>query len=246
MEVRSTLARVANTPCAGGCGKLLFVGRGSLPEPTCRQCRALRRAERAKPRKPRGQSGYSGSCPWCGGSWTAFGGRAKRQTYCSPKCRGLASRTVVSTPIHWTQCDQCDRWFAARLGAKRCSEQCRASASRTAQQQWADKRDNSERIMRLYRMAIQELDIPRASMWRRTLTDHLARRDGDRCGICNQWVDLDLPSGPRGNPDGPSIDHVVPVSQGGTDDLANLRLTHWACNNKRGNRGGNEQLRLIA
>lgn len=34
-----------DTPCSG-CGKLLYTGPGSLPQPTCRECRAKRRPER--------------------------------------------------------------------------------------------------------------------------------------------------------------------------------------------------------
>lgn len=69
--------------------------------------------------------------------------------------------------------------------------------------------------------------------------------DGDKCAICNHRVDLTLKSGPRGDRRGPSIDHVIPRSQGGSDDLANLRLAHWGCNQARGNRGGGEQLALV-
>lgn len=103
----------------------------------------------------------------------------------------------------------------------------------------------SDRIMGLYRSAIATLEIPKASMWLHTMCAYLADRDGPRCAICRKHVDLTLSSGPRGNAKGPSVDHVVPRSKGGSDDLANLRLTHWTCNQKRGNRGGDEQLRLV-
>ena len=33
-----------------------------------------------------------------------------------------------------------------------------------------------------------------------------------------------------------SIDHVIPRSKGGTDDIRNLRPAHQRCNGKRGNR----------
>ena len=62
---------------------------------------------------------------------------------------------------------------------------------------------------------------------------------------CRKAIRFDLPSGPRGDARGPSVDHVIPRSLGGSDDLANLQLPCWACNNKRGNRGGNEQLSMI-
>jgi 5-methylcytosine-specific restriction endonuclease McrA len=43
-----------------------------------------------------------------------------------------------------------------------------------------------------------------------------------------------------------SIDHVIPVSMGGTHDLANLAAAHRICNTKKSNRSlGPEQLRMI-
>lgn len=77
------------------------------------------------------------------------------------------------------------------------------------------------------------------------LVGYLRERDGDKCQICRRDIRFDLPSGPKGDTRGPSIDHIVPRSKGGDDDLANLRLTHWGCNRSRGNRGGAEQLALI-
>jgi hypothetical protein len=101
------------------------------------------------------------------------------------------------------------------------------------------------RLMGLYNLAIGNLEIAKASMWRQHLVAYLRDRDGDHCAICHKAVDFAAKSGPRGSDNGSSIDHIIPRSHGGPDDLANLRLTHWGCNRKRGNRGGNEQLMLV-
>jgi 5-methylcytosine-specific restriction endonuclease McrA len=42
-----------------------------------------------------------------------------------------------------------------------------------------------------------------------------------------------------------SIDHVVPLSEGGDDTAANKRAAHLGCNITRSNRGGGEQLAMI-
>ena len=34
----------------------------------------------------------------------------------------------------------------------------------------------------------------------------------------------------------PSVDHVVPLSRGGDDTLANVKLSHLTCNLSKGNR----------
>lgn len=43
---------------------------------------------------------------------------------------------------------------------------------------------------------------------------------------------------------GPTIDHLVPIADGGLDELANVRLAHRQCNCARG-RGGDIQLLLF-
>ena len=66
-------------------------------------------------------------------------------------------------------------------------------------------------------------------------------RDGARCHLCRKSVDLTL-SGTL--PEGPTIDHLVPISAGGTREPENLALAHRVCNVRRGNRGA-AQLRLV-
>lgn len=49
---------------------------------------------------------------------------------------------------------------------------------------------------------------------------------GERCWLCGSPI--------LGEP--VTVDHVLPRSRGGTDDLDNLRPAHRACNLARGNR----------
>lgn len=68
------------------------------------------------------------------------------------------------------------------------------------------------------------------------LTQHiptLAARDGHACGICGEDVDLRLQ---YPDSDSASVDHIIPRSLGGPDELANYRLSHLRCNIRRGNR----------
>lgn len=61
----------------------------------------------------------------------------------------------------------------------------------------------------------------------------LAARDGERCNICSRKIDLSLSGLAKW---GPTIDHILPVSLGGTNDPNNLSLAHRCCNSRRGNR----------
>lgn len=70
----------------------------------------------------------------------------------------------------------------------------------------------------------------------------IARRDKWRCGLCGGRVSQHLK-----HPDlmASSMDHIIPLSQGGTNDLANLQLTHLRCNLSKRQTARNEQLRIL-
>ena len=61
----------------------------------------------------------------------------------------------------------------------------------------------------------------------------LAERDGADCSICGDPIDLG-----RKYPDpmSRSVDHVIPRSRGGRDDLENYALAHFICNVRKNNR----------
>jgi 5-methylcytosine-specific restriction endonuclease McrA len=69
----------------------------------------------------------------------------------------------------------------------------------------------------------------------------IAERDACRCHLCGKPVDMTL-SGRH--PQGPTADHLVPVSCGGGDEPHNVALAHRRCNVKRGI-GGAVQLRVV-
>lgn len=58
-------------------------------------------------------------------------------------------------------------------------------------------------------------------------------RYGGACHLCGEQIsrDLDWP-----HPRSRSVDHLVPVSRGGSNDVDNLRPSHLACNLNRGSR----------
>lgn len=69
----------------------------------------------------------------------------------------------------------------------------------------------------------------------------LRQRDGDTCHICKKRINFDL-SGMH--PNGPNIDHLTPLADGGADCKSNVKMAHRSCNIKRGT-GGIAQLLLI-
>lgn len=67
------------------------------------------------------------------------------------------------------------------------------------------------------------------------------QRDGWICQICGKKVNPKLKSP---DPISASLDHIIPLSKGGTHERKNLQLAHLICNIKKNN-GGHDQLRLI-
>lgn len=188
------------------------------------------------------------TCDHCGVSFLrrASENAKNRGTFCTRDCAYASRRARSKQPnetkfprskVYFPTCANCMDVFSSRKSSARLCKPCRN------RQKAASAKD---RTMSLYALATQYVDGQyQGAQWRAGLLQLLVDRDGPNCGICRRKVDITLKSGTRGSKRGPSIDHIIPRSQGGSDDLNNLRLTHWGCNQRRGNRGGGEQLLLV-
>jgi hypothetical protein len=67
----------------------------------------------------------------------------------------------------------------------------------------------------------------------RLAADEVVRVYGKNCAICNEPIDLALK---RTSSRGLTVDHWIPLSKGGSDDIINLRPAHWSCNRKKSNK----------
>ncbi len=70
----------------------------------------------------------------------------------------------------------------------------------------------------------------------------VAKRDKYKCHICRKRVNMDLDVQDSYSP---TMDHLIPISLGGDNTYANIRLAHRICNSRKGNRAVNEQLLLF-
>ena len=63
----------------------------------------------------------------------------------------------------------------------------------------------------------------RETLWRMSFK----KNDGVvRCFVCGEQITKESYA---------TLEHILPVSKGGTDDMNNLALSHAKCNQKRGN-----------
>jgi 5-methylcytosine-specific restriction endonuclease McrA len=151
--------------------------------------------------------------------------------FCSLGCYWAVPRKRKPQPapasrVWLGQCPTCSQWFASRKRRKYCTALCQS-------------RSRLDTLNRLYWYSRCIDPSGEARGWREALLTFLRDRDGDKCQLCRgrrgpiRWG---MSTGPKGaTPYGPSIDHIIPRTKGGTDDPDNLRLTHWVCNRRRRN-----------
>ena len=114
---------------------------------------------------------------------------------------------------------------AMRADAKFCSEQCNAKAHML-----------TRKMYRRVGVAGRKKGTPLVER------HYIAERDKFRCGLCGGKVNMKLT---HPDPLFGSIDHIIPLSRGGSNDLSNLQLAHLRCNLSKNDRPVGEQLRLI-
>lgn len=177
-------------------------------------------------------------CTWCRRPCMKDKGRSDRYSalFCSLLCRDTWRRrdrlpvpfvgTITRPASPQPQLATPRRWVAGL---------CRHCGSPFVDRQ-PDARSCSALCTRRYWRKLYADEVPQA------VRLYVLRRDRWRCQLCKRPIPqhLRVP-----HPRAGTVDHVMPRSEGGTHDPANLRAAHMGCNSARNNRGGGEQLTLI-
>lgn len=103
------------------------------------------------------------------------------------------------------------------------------------QSKWrSQEQDKAQRLVVENKLIMEMLDSgsvresARARLWA------VVKRDGRQCWICKELLDMELIG--LELPMSPTLDHLVPLSKGGSKKkLSNLMAAHSKCNRKRGN-----------
>lgn len=240
-----------------GCGNSFSTIRAAAKfcSPVCASKNQVRNFKRRPPL----------NCKQCGKTYQLPKGRHST-AFCSRACSILASRKVKieSCAVYFPRCRRCSRIFTAqKKSIYFCSAECRkppylpkpirtiqcascACEVKTrpgrgktkrycdscAEARFRDRKNADKRLRQARRT-----DAFVAPVYRRAIYE----RDGWKCGICHKSVNpkLEVP-----HPLAKTIDHIVPLSKGGTHEPRNVQLAHFICNSKRSDKGP-AQLRLM-
>lgn len=156
------------------------------------------------------------ACAWCGTDFTSVRRSDGRWTlYCSKSCARKAEYAAGKSPL-----------IASNRSRMR-------NPLLTSEQR---KKQNWELSNRRRRARLRGVEREPYT------TQEIAERDGFRCWLCGRKVDMALT---YPHPRSASIDHVVPLSKGGDDTRANVRLAHLGENVARLNKAGWVQQLLV-
>lgn len=114
-------------------------------------------------------------------------------------------------------CRVCDAWFIDSDANITCSDECRDIHRRQRKRIQQDRRRARKRdayVADVYRREVFELD------------DYV-------CHLCDEPTD---PGQVVPHPRAPTIDHVIPLANGGTHEPANCRTACFICNARKSNR----------
>lgn len=77
----------------------------------------------------------------------------------------------------------------------------------------------------------------RHSISTKITVEDLVTKYGTICHLCNKDIDLSAPrkTGEEGWEKGLHVDHVIPISKGGSDTINNVRPAHGLCNVRKHN-----------
>lgn len=173
-----------------------------------------------RPRKPL----VVGECVLCGDPTPPS---ARRRTKCERCAQESASQRCTE--------DGCDRPARARrLCSMHYKRQARAEGRIIDDLAWTPRRQANYERRRAMKAG--------ATVGEPFTNGEIFERDRWVCRLCHRSVDSEL-AWPH--PMSASLDHLVPLSEGGAHSKENTALAHLRCNVRKGNRAVGEQLALI-
>jgi hypothetical protein len=144
----------------------------------------------------------------------------------------------------WPTCQRCDVRPVPTKGSKYCNN-CRpvvqseknSAAAKALQERIRSERPPDWKPVDNWRkrQRVRERDAAKRRSGTKPTVQKLAERDGWTCHLCRLAIKPELTG--TSSKYKASVDHLVPLSDGGDDEMWNCKLAHLRCNAKRGARG---------
>lgn len=228
-RVRIYCSRKCQTAANGGVKKTgvcaLCNGPCQKPAKHCKECAEKRGAKREIPDR---------DCIICG---KTFRPKRRKAKCCGLECSKKAGgRTIAKAIVKDVvlECAICGKSFHPHIyhpDQKTCSYKCKRKYDDRQKVESGYKREllNRRRAI-IYGVEAEQFDVMK-----------VFDRDGWVCQICGKKVNRRLK---YPHPKSPSLDHIIPLSRGGTHTTDNVQLAHFGCNAHKSDRGGG-QLRMF-
>lgn len=151
-----------------------------------------------------------------------FNTNNENQQFCSRPCTDSYSRKSAIR----NKCKMCGEVFTGKKDRpnKFCSRDCYYKfIGFDGVAKFNNKRSDTHHIKRAikYKVAYERIDV-----------DDIYKRDNYICGICGEEVDVNLY---YPNPLSPTLDHIIPLSKGGSHTKENVTIAHLKCNVSKNN-----------
>lgn len=162
-------------------------------------------------------AGIIKECPYCSAKFSPE--RSSSQKFCSKACGANYHRDSSARICEATDCD---RPVRAR---EMCSMHYRRWARQTGRERpesWSQER---------YERWKRRQDRKRETQVEPIRNLDVFERDGWRCGICDDLIDRSLV---WPDPLCVTLDHIIPLSEGGTHTWDNVQAAHARCNIQKG------------
>lgn len=229
-------AAKGNTPRCGSCHHRWQKAHGKKHTVTCAMCGRDFQTHRVRSKRPC----CSVECrrkltqPEMAKASAAAAARRRRDKYgvavvlyVKPKRTWAPTQTRGRATWRSGPCKVCGKHYTTWNIDVTCSPECHAVRHREA------------RAVHKARRRARKRNAYRADVYRKDVFE----ADGYRCHICGKKTDSTKEAP---HPMAPTIDHLIPLAKGGTHEPINCRTAHFICNSRKGDRGGGDQLLLIA
>lgn len=193
-----------------------YVSKGTFSS-QCKACASAIYRETYIPKH--GATNHNRPCLHCS---RIYQPRQRRKSiYCSPNCKNAAynlkskEQRIKTKAVIERRCVICNKPIPStnRSDKKYCSMRCAEDVR--------GKINNASRRIRT------ESSFERISRF------EIYSRDNWECQLCHKPVKREL-IWPHKHC--ASLDHILPLSRGGTNTVANLQLAHYSCNSRRGDK----------